>query len=55
MSETRVIKSLSQYPSQTFEKLQYADTDRQGHINNSIFSVLCESGRVNFLYDAEKT
>ena len=54
MSETRVIKSLSQYPSHTFEKLRYADTDRQGHINNSIFAVLCESGRVNFLYDAEK-
>ena len=54
MGETKEIKTLSQYPSHTFEKLRYADTDRQGHINNSIFSVLCESGRVNFLYDAEK-
>jgi acyl-CoA thioester hydrolase len=54
VGETKEIKTLSQYPSQTFEKLRYADTDRQGHINNSIFAVLCESGRVNFLYDAEK-
>ena len=26
--------------------LRYADTDANGHINNSTFSVLCESGRV---------
>lgn len=27
--------------------LRYADTDANGHINNSTFSVLCESGRVD--------
>ena len=27
--------------------LRYADTDANGHINNSTFSVLCESGRVH--------
>ena len=27
--------------------LRYCDMDPNGHINNAIFSVLCESGRVN--------
>ena len=27
--------------------LRFRDTDKNGHINNSVFSVLCESGRVN--------
>lgn len=54
MSEVKDLKVLSQFPSQTFEKLRYADTDRQGHINNSVFSVCFESGRVHFLYDSEK-
>ena len=31
--------------------LRYADTDRQGHVNNAVFSTFCESGRVAFLYD----
>ena len=32
--------------------LRYADTDANGHVNNSTFSVLCESGRVH-LFDQE--
>lgn len=35
----------------TTEKLRYADTDRQGHVNNAVFATLCEAGRVAFLYD----
>lgn len=31
--------------------LRYADTDRQGHVNNAVFATFCESGRVAFLYD----
>src|SRR5918998_1477175 len=27
--------------------LRFGDTDAFGHINNSVFSVLCESGRVH--------
>ena len=27
--------------------LRFRDTDKNGHVNNSVFSVLCESGRVN--------
>ncbi len=35
------------------DKLRYADTDRQGHINNAVFATFLESGRVSFLYDPE--
>jgi acyl-CoA thioester hydrolase len=31
----------------TEDVLRFGDTDKNGHINNSVFSVLCESGRVN--------
>lgn len=42
---------LDQFPLQTYEKLRYADTDRQGHVNNAIFSTMLETGRVELLYD----
>jgi acyl-CoA thioester hydrolase len=31
----------------TEDVLRFADTDANGHVNNTLFSVLCESGRVN--------
>jgi acyl-CoA thioester hydrolase len=39
------------YPHQVTEKLRYGDTDRQGHVNNAVFSTLLEAGRVSFIYD----
>jgi acyl-CoA thioester hydrolase len=30
--------------------LRYADTDRQGHVNNAVFATFLESGRVSILY-----
>lgn len=42
--------SIAAYPLKTFEKLRYADTDRQGHINNAVFSTMLETGRVELLY-----
>jgi len=42
--------TLAQFPSRTFDKLRYADTDRQGHVNNSVFSTALETGRVELLY-----
>lgn len=51
MSDTTKQKSITDYPAQINEKLRYADTDRQGHINNAVFSTFFESGRVAFLYD----
>lgn len=40
---------LSDYPLQAYEKLRYADTDRQGHVNNAVFSTMFETGRTEFL------
>ena len=42
---------IDQFPIKTYEKLRYADTDRQGHVNNAIFSTMLETGRVEILYD----
>lgn len=42
---------IDDFPFQTFDKLRYADTDRQGHINNALFNTFLETGRVEFLYD----
>jgi acyl-CoA thioester hydrolase len=33
------------------DRLRYADTDRQGHVNNAKFATFLETGRVAFLYD----
>lgn len=44
---------LADYPLRTFEKLRYADTDRQGHVNNAIFATMLETGRVELLYASE--
>ena len=45
---------LDQYPVKTYEKLRYADTDRQGHVNNAVFSTMLETGRVEILYDPKE-
>lgn len=41
------------YALWTYEKLRYADTDRQGHVNNAIFSTMLETGRVELLYNPD--
>lgn len=45
--------TLADFPFQTFDKVRYADTDRQGHVNNAAFSTFLETGRVEFLYDPQ--
>jgi len=42
---------LADYPRHAHDKLRYADTDRQGHVNNAVFATFFETGRVEFLYD----
>lgn len=42
---------LADFPFQSHDKIRYADTDRQGHINNATFSNYLETGRVEFLLD----
>lgn len=45
--------SLSDFPVRSYDKIRFADTDRQGHVNNANFSTFLETGRVEFLYNAE--
>lgn len=45
--------TLDNYPIKTHDKIRYRDTDRQGHVNNSLFSTFIETGRNEFLYNPE--
>lgn len=38
----------------TKDVVRYADTDRQGHVNNAVFATFFESGRVTILYGSDK-
>ena len=44
---------LADFPVQSFDKLRYGDTDRQGHVNNAVFSTFLETGRVEMIYDGK--
>ena len=46
--------TLSEFPLRATDKLRYADTDRQGHVNNAVFSTALETGRVELLYNADR-
>jgi acyl-CoA thioester hydrolase len=39
------------FPLKTYDKIRYSDTDRQGHVNNAVFSSFLETGRVEMLYN----
>jgi acyl-CoA thioester hydrolase len=41
---------LSAYPSLITEKVRFSDTDLNGHVNNVVFPVFLEAGRVDVLY-----
>jgi acyl-CoA thioester hydrolase len=43
--------NLNDYPLKTYDKIRYRDTDRQGHVNNAVFSTFLETGRVELLYN----
>jgi len=45
--------TIEDFPFRTFDKVRYADTDRQGHVNNAAFSTFLETGRVEFLYNSQ--
>jgi acyl-CoA thioester hydrolase len=47
------IPLLKDFPIHAQDKLRYADTDRQGHVNNSVFATLLETGRVEVIYAQE--
>lgn len=44
---------LEDYPIRSFDKLRYRDTDRQGHVNNAVFSTFLETGRTDLLYSQQ--
>jgi len=46
-------RRLEEYPKQTTDKVRYADTDRQGHVNNIQFAAFLETGRVELLYNPD--
>jgi acyl-CoA thioester hydrolase len=39
-------------PFVTTQKLRFCDTDRLGHVNNAIYSVMCEAGRAELMQAA---
>jgi acyl-CoA thioester hydrolase len=43
--------AITDFPLRSRDKLRYGDTDRQGHVNNAVFSTFLETGRVELLYD----
>lgn len=45
--------ALDNFPLKTFDKVRYADTDRQGHVNNAVFATFLETGRVEVLYNPQ--
>ena len=42
--------SVDDYPIVTVDKIRYSDTDKQGHVNNAVFSMFLETGRVELFY-----
>ncbi len=44
---------LEDFPLRSYDKLRYGDTDRQGHVNNAVFTTLLETGRVELFHQGE--
>jgi acyl-CoA thioester hydrolase len=49
--QRRVLPRLEEFPYRYVEPIRYADMDRQGHVNNAVYSTFLESGRVNVFRD----
>lgn len=54
MSTKPLAPRMADFPVWTVEKLRYADTDRQGHITNSVFCVCCQNARMELLCDPNR-
>ena len=50
----RTQPSLEDYPIRTSEKLRFADTDRNGHVSNTVFAVCCQNARMELLHDRSR-
>ena len=51
MASTNSERSLNDYPHTIQENVRYGDTDRQGHVNNAVFSTFFECSRTKIIYD----
>jgi acyl-CoA thioester hydrolase len=49
-----IAPTLADYPIRTIEKLRFADTDRNGHISNSVFAICCQNARMELLCDPRR-
>jgi acyl-CoA thioester hydrolase len=56
MMEFSQLKNMKvdQYPFLSEDKIRYADTDRQDHVNNAISNQFLETGRIELLYNPKK-
>jgi acyl-CoA thioester hydrolase len=45
---------LADFPLRTSEKLRFADTDRNGHITNTVFAACCQNARMELLCDPQR-
>ncbi|TFF25363.1 acyl-CoA thioesterase [Jiella endophytica] len=45
--------TLEDFAFRSRDKLRYGDTDRQGHVNNAVYSSYFETGRVELLHSGE--
>jgi len=44
---------LEDFPVRVTDIIRFGDVDRQGHVNNAVFSTYLESGRVVIIWDEE--
>ena len=54
MASTTTERLLNDYPHVRTENVRYGDTDRQGHVNNAVFSTFFECSRTDILYDPRR-
>ena len=54
MSTKPLEPRLGDFSVTTVEKLRFADTDRNGHITNTVFAVCCQSARMELLCDSKR-
>jgi acyl-CoA thioester hydrolase len=54
MSSKNPAPRLADYSVTTVEKLRFADTDRLGHITNTVFAVCCQNARMELLCDPKR-
>jgi acyl-CoA thioester hydrolase len=47
-------ETINDYPLRTYDKLRFSDTDKQGHINNAVYSTFYETGRTQTFEEAHK-